>query len=162
MVFWSKFLDAPAGEVEEEHGTQELTLRSASAESAAGSPEGLTDLAVRGEYWVMKDAPDNLSVVLRGIFSTGNDDEILSDDDLLIPFSQPGSGEFGVQSEQAYSRYLPTNVTLHASALYNYRFEDDVFQIGDRFDTSLAVAYRFTETVRDFPQVSIFGEMPNV
>lgn len=162
MVFWSKFLDAQAGKGEEEQKAQELTQRSAWAESATGSPEGVTDLAVRGKHQVMKGAPNNLSVILGGVFPTGKDDEFLSDCDLLKPSGQPGSGEFGVQLEQAYSRYLPTNVTLHASALCHYRYEDDVFQVGDGFDTSLTVAYRFTETVQDFPQVSIFGEMPNV
>jgi len=156
------FIDAHAGEAEDDHEAQELTLRSASAESATGNPEGLTDLAIRGKYRLMKGAPGNLSVVLGGIFPTGKDDELLSDGDPLEPSSQPGTGEFGMQSGLAYSRYLTTNVTVDASALYTYRFEDDGFQVGDRIDTSLAFAYRFTETVRDYSQVSVFGEVTNV
>ena len=154
------FIDAHAAEEEEDETLS--FLKSASAGSATGNPEGLTDLAIRGKYRLMKGAPGNLSVVLGGIIPTGKDDELLSDGDPLEPSSQPGTGEFGIQSGLAYSRYLTTNMTMDASAVYTYRFEDDGFQVGDRLDTSIAFAYRFTESVRDYPQVSVFGEVTNV
>lgn len=157
------FIDAHAAEAEEDHESQALSfLKSASAGSATGNPEGLTDLAIRGKYRIMKGAPGSLSVVLGGIIPTGKDDELLSDGDPLEPSSQPGTGEYGIQSGLAYSRYLTTNVTFDASALYTYRFEDDGFQVGDRLDTGVALAYRFSESVQDFPQLSIFGELTNV
>lgn len=157
------FIDAHASEHEDDHEAEMLSFaKSASAESATANPEGLTDLVIRGKYRLMKGAPGNLSVILGGIIPTGKDDELLSDGDPLEPSSQPGTGEFGIQSGLAYSRYLTTNVALDASALYTYRFEDDDFQVGDRLDTSVAIAYRFSESVRDFPQFSVFGEVTNV
>jgi len=58
----------------------------------------------------------------------------------------------------AYSRFLTSQITLDVSGQYTYRTEHDEFRLGDRIDAGVAVAYRFTEDIQRFPQVSVFAE----
>ena len=36
------------------------------------------------------------------------------------------------------------------------------FKVGDRFDTGVALAYRLTESIKTFPQYSVFAELNDV
>lgn len=127
--------------------------------SAVGNPEGLTDLMLRGKYRVMKGELGHLAIIGGGTFPVGKDDEQLSDGDKLEPSSQPGSGRYTALGGLAYSKYLTPNVTVDVSSIYSYRFERDDFKVGDRFDNGVALAYRVTDSVKSFPQVSIFTEL---
>ena len=86
----------------------------------------------------------------------------LSSGELLSPTDQPGTGAFDFPVGVAYSRFLTSRITLDASALYTFRTEDDHFQVGDRFDGGIALAYRLTESIQKFPQYSVFGEILDV
>jgi len=58
----------------------------------------------------------------------------------------------------AYPRFLTSRVTLDACDQYTLRTERDGFKLGDRIDAGVALAYRFTEDIQRFPQVSAFAE----
>ena len=49
-------------------------------------------------------------------------------------------------------------VTFDVSGQYTLRTERDRFKLGDRIDAGVAFAYRFTEDIQKFPQVSAFAE----
>jgi len=127
--------------------------------SAIGNPEGLTDLMLRGKYRVMKGEFGHLSVIGGGIFPVGTDNERLSDGDKLEPSSQPGTGRYSALGGLAYSKYLTSHLTFDISTVYTHRFERDDFQVGDRFDNGIALAYRVTDSVKTFPQLSLFTEL---
>jgi len=144
----SNFVDA-----EEEGGT---------VESATADPSGLTDLWLTAKYRVVRGASGHLSL-LGGIkLPTGKDDEELDNGELLEPSSQPGSGAVDYQAGLAYSRYLTPYLTLDASALYTLRTEEDDFEVGDRADVGVALAYRLTEDVRAPNNWSVFGELAGI
>lgn len=131
-------------------------------ESSYGDPEGLTDLVVRGKYRIIRGRPGNFAIIGGVIFPTGKDDETLNDGDSLEPSSQPGTGRFGFQGGLAYSRYLTSHITVDASSVYTLRTERNDLQVGDRLDNGIALAYRITDSIQSFPQVSIFGEVNHV
>ena len=81
---------------------------------------------------------------------------------MLDPSSQPGTGSVDWQGGVAYSRYLNERVTLDASALYSLRTEHDDFEVGDRADLGLALAYRLTEDVQAPNDWSVFGELDGI
>ena len=152
----------------EEPGSHEATFLSAlsgrhseevETSSAIGNPEGLTDLMLRGKYRVMKGEFGHLSVIGGGIFPVGTDSKRLSDGDKLEPSSQPGTGRYSALGGLAYSKYLISHITLDISSVYTHRFERDDFQVGDRFDNGIAIAYRVTDSVKTFPQLSLFTEL---
>ena len=95
-------------------------------------------------------------------FPTGKDDVELASGEILDPSSQPGSGSYDFQLGLAYSRFLTSQITLDASTIYTFRTEHDGFQVGDRFDFGAAIAYRITESIKTFPQYSVFGEFTGV
>ncbi len=134
----------------------------AEIESGVGNPHGLTDLWLTGKYRLLKGAPGNLSLLGGVKFPTGRDDFRLSNGEKLEPSSQPGSGAYDFQAGLAYSRFLTSHITLDTSGAYTFRTEHDDFQVGDRIDLGLAVAYRITESIREFPNISVFGEMLGV
>ncbi len=131
-------------------------------ESSYGDPEGITDLVVQGKYRVMRGRPGNLAIIGGVIFPTGNDDETLSDGDSLEPSSQPGTGRFGFQGGLAYSRYLTSHLIIDTSSVYTLRTERNDFQVGDRLNSGIALAYRVTDSIQSFPQLSVFGEVNHV
>jgi hypothetical protein len=128
------------------------------AESGIVDPEGLTDLFLNAKYRLLKGKPGNLSLVGGVKLPTGRDDVRLDNGETLEASSQPGTGAYDYQFGLAYSRFLTSKVTLDASGLYTLRTRHDGFKVGDRFDAGLAVAYRLTESIRSFPQWSVFGE----
>ena len=46
--------------------------------------------------------------------------------------------------------------------MYTFRTRHDSFKVGDRVDTGVALAYRLTESIKTFPQFSVFIEANNV
>ncbi|HEV8292709.1 MAG TPA: transporter [Tepidisphaeraceae bacterium] len=131
-------------------------------ELATTDPEGLTDLWITGKYRILKGRPGHLSVIGGVKFPTGRDDVKLSNGNKLEPSSQPGSGSYDFQLGLAYSRFLTSQLTIDASAVYTFRTEHDGFEVGDRFDFGTALAYRLTESIKKFPQCSVFGELTGV
>ncbi len=127
--------------------------------TATGDPSGLTDAWITGKWRLVRGAPGHLSVLGGVKLPVGDDDETLSGGHPLDPSSQPGTGSVDWQAGVAYSRYLNERVTLDASALYTLRTEHDDFEVGDRADLGLALAYRLTEDVRARHAWSVFGEL---
>ena len=138
------FIDA---ELEEHDGELET-------ESSIADPEGLTDLSLRGKYRLYQGRLGQVSSILGIIFPVGDDDERLSNDEILEPSSQPGSGTISIQAGLAYSNFITPKVTLNASSLYTYRRETGDFQIGQRVDNAITLAYKISEA----PEVSLFLE----
>ena len=73
-----------------------------------------------------------------------------------------GTGAWDFPIGLAYSRFLTPRVTIDASVLYTFRTQHDYFKVGDRIDSGVALAYRLTERIKDFPQVSVFAELNDV
>jgi hypothetical protein len=128
------------------------------AESGIADPEGLTDLFINAKYRILHGQPGNLSIVGGVKFPVGRDDVKLNNAESLEASSQPGTGAYDYQFGLAYSRFLTSHLTIDASALYTLRTRHDGFKVGDRFDAGVAVAYRLTESIKSFPQWSVFGE----
>jgi hypothetical protein len=135
---------------------------SGAVESGAGDPNGMTDLRLTGKYRVLKGAPGNLALIAGVKFPTGRDHFHLDNGEQIEPSSQPGSGSYDFQAGIAYSRFLTSHITIDTSALWTFRTQHEGFQVGDRLDLGLAVAYRLNDTVKSFPNVSVFGEVLGV
>ncbi len=126
-----------------------------------GDVTGMTDLWVTSKLRFMKGADGHLSVLAGVKFPFGDDDEVDEGGNgnaTLEPSLQPGSGAFDFMLGLAYSRYLSERITLDASVQATRRTEDDEFKVGDLGLIGLAVAYRFTESVQQYPQTSLFLE----
>lgn len=133
-----------------------------SVEVSEGQPTGLTDLTITGKYRILKGQPGNLAIIAGIKLPTGRDDVHLANGERPSPTDQPGTGAYDFPIGLAYSRFLTPKITMDASAVYTFRTEHDDFQVGDRFDAGFAVAYRITESINTFPQVSVFGEVIDV
>ena len=127
------------------------------AESATADPHGVTDTWVTVKWRVMRGANGHMALITGVKLPTGKDDETLTSGEELEPSSQPGSGSVDYQAGLAYSRFLTPRITLDASGLYTIRTAHDGFEVGDRADLGLALAYRLTEDVRAPDNWSIFG-----
>lgn len=132
------------------------------AESSTADPDGVTDLSITAKYRLLRGRPGNLSVIAGVIAPTGKSDVHLTNAERLEPSSQPGTGEWGFQAGLSYSRFLTSRVTVDASALYTSRVKNNDFQVGDRVDLGLALAYRLTESIKQFPNHSVFAEFTTV
>jgi hypothetical protein len=126
-----------------------------------GDVSGMTDQWITGKYRLFK-GPDGHFSVLGGVkLPFGDDDEVGEGGNGNAPLDaalQPGSGAFDAMLGVAYSRWLTERMTLDTSLQYTLRTEDDDFKIGDLITFGTAVAYRLTEKVDTFPQVSVFLE----
>jgi outer membrane putative beta-barrel porin/alpha-amylase len=132
------------------------------ADSATADPEGLTDLWLTGKLRLMRGASGHVALLGGVKLPTGKDDERLSDGTLLEPSSQPGSGAVDFQLGAAWSRYLTSRWTIDASGVYTLRGEHDDFEVGDRADLGVALAYRLTESIRTYPNWSVSAELLGV
>lgn len=128
-------------------------------ESSSADPSGLTDLWITAKHRVMKGEYGHLSILGGVKAPTGVDDETLSTGELLEPSSQPGSGAWDFMAGVAYSKFLTSHITLDTSATYIFRTEANDFKVGDRFDAGVAVAWRLTDAIDSFPNISVFGEV---
>ena len=131
---------------------------SGETEIATFDPDGLTDLWLSGKYRFYRGPIGSLAVFGGVKFPTGEDDVRNSAGERVEPSATAGSGSYDGMLGVAFSRFLTAQVTVDASAQYTLRTEANGFELGDRFDAGLAMAYRFTEDVKQFPQVSVFGE----
>jgi len=122
-------------------------------------PHGLTDLVVTAKYRLLSGQPGNLALLAGVEFPTGRDDVRLSNGELLSPTDQPGSGAWDFPFGLGYSRYLTERITVDASTMYTLRTEHDGFKSGDRFDAGVALACRLTDSIKSFPQTSLFAEV---
>src|SRR3954464_9212868 len=120
------------------------------------NPSGLTDLAVIAKWRVIKGYPGNVAVLGGVKAPTGNNDVRLSNGELLSPTDQPGSGAWDFPVSVGYSRFLTPRITVDAGAVYTFRTTHDGFKVGDRVDLGVALAYRLTESIKRFPQYSVF------
>ena len=132
------------------------------AESATADPEGLTDLWLRARWRALRGADSHLALQGGVKLPTGTDDEELSNGEELEPSSQPGTGSVDWQLGLAYTRYLAPHVTLDASGVYVLRTEHDGFEVGDRADAGVALAYRLTDGAQASHRWSVFGELTGV
>ena len=76
----------------------------------------------------------------------------------LQPILQPQR----VMLDTEHKIHLEVFLTVDASAMYTYRFQRDDFKVGDRLDLDLAFAYRLTDSIKTFPQYSVFTELNDV
>lgn len=122
------------------------------------NPDGLTDLWLSGKYRFYR-GPAGQFAVFGGVkFPTGRHDVKNSEGERVEPSATAGTGSYDGMSGLAYSRYLTSRITLDASGQYTFRTEHDDFRLGDRIDAGLALAYRITEDIQKYPQVSLFAE----
>jgi hypothetical protein len=128
------------------------------AESGVADPQGLTDLTLAGKYRFMQGAPGNIAVIAGAILPTGRNDVLLDTGERLEPSSQPGTGQYGFLAGLAYSRFLTSHLTIDGSGIYSQHFERNDFQVGQRVDLGAALAYRLTNSIKSFPNFSVFGE----
>src|SRR5436305_4348746 len=133
-----------------------------SIEEAKANPQGLTDLTITGKYRILHGAPGNLAIIAGVKAPTGRDDVRLSNGERLSPTDQPGTGAWDFPVGVGYSRFLTSQLTMDASALYTFRTENNHFRVGDRLDVGVALGYRVTESITRFPQFSVFGELLDV
>lgn len=129
------------------------------AEIHQANVDGLTDLWLTAKWRILKGAPGHLSLMGGVKIPVGDDNERFSEGDLVEPSSQPGTGAWDFRLGVAYSRYLTARLTLDASATYTFRTEHDDFKVGDRLDAGLALNWRLTESIRAYPQWSVFAEV---
>jgi hypothetical protein len=125
-------------------------------------PTGLTDLWLDAKFRLMHGASGNLALVAGVKLPTGRDDVKLGNGDTLEPSSQPGSGAVDEQLGFGYSRYLAPQWTIDASAMYTLRGSHAGFTVGDRCDVGVALAWRATEDVKSFPNLSFSAELLGV
>ncbi len=140
----------------------ELDPDTSDTESAIADPEGITDLSLTAKYRLLRGRPGNLSVITGVILPTGRTDVRLDNGERLEPSSQPGTGEWGIQAGLGYSRFLADRVTLDTSLLYTTRVKNNDFKVGDRVDLGVAMAYRLTDSIKAFPNHSVFAELTGV
>jgi len=126
------------------------------------NPRGFMDTWLTGKWRVMHGQPGNLALWCGLKLPTGRHDVHLSNGELLEFSSQPGTGAVDGQLGLAYSRFLTSRVTIDASFAYTLRGTFDDFTVGDRMDSGVALAYRLTEDIKQFPNYSVSGELVDV
>ena len=121
-------------------------------------PDGLTDLWLTGKYRFYRGPIGSLALFGGVKFPTGKFDVENSEGERVEPSATAGSGSYDGMLGLAFSRFLTSRLTFDISGQYTLRTEADDFKLGDRIDGGVAFAYRFTEDIQKFPQVSAFGE----
>lgn len=136
----------------------EFDAGTATFDTTTFNPNGLTDLWLTGKHRFYR-GPLGQFAVFGGVkFPTGRHAVTDSNGARLEPSATAGSGSFDGMMGLAFSRFLTSRLTLDVSAQYTLRTEHDGFKLGDRVDGGVAFAYRFTEDIQKFPQVSAFAE----
>ena len=122
------------------------------------NPNGLTDLWFTGKYRFYR-GPIGQFAMFGGVkFPTGRNEVRNSAGESVEPSATAGSGSVDGMIGLAYSRFLTGRLTMDVSGQYTFRTEANQFKLGDRIDAGLALAYRITEDIQKFPQVSVFVE----
>ena len=139
-------------------GSTEFDAGTATFDTTTFNPNGLTDLWLSGKHRFYRGPLGQLAVFGGVKFPTGRHAVTDSNGARIEPSATAGSGSFDGMMGLAFSRYLTSRVTLDMSAQYTLRTEHDGFKLGDRMDGGVAFAYRFTEDIQKFPQMSAFAE----
>jgi len=121
-------------------------------------PDGLTDLWLTAKYRFYRGPMGQFALFAGAKLPTGKYKVTNSEGERVEPSATAGSGSFDGMGGLAWSRYLTSRITLDVSGQYTFRTEHDDFRLGDRVDGGVAVAYRFTEDIQQFPQLSVFAE----
>lgn len=101
----------------------------------------------------------HLSLLAGAFLPTGENDQRLSNGEKLEPSSQPGSGAFSYQAGIGYSHHLTRSLTLDVSELYTLRTGNDGFEMGDRVDGGMAIAYKFDDVADSHSSPVVFLEL---
>jgi hypothetical protein len=136
----------------------EFDAATGDTEFSTSDPSGLTDLWLTGKYRFYRGPLGSMAVFGGVKFPTGRDRVKNSVDEFVEPSATAGSGSYDGMLGLAYSRFLTARLTMDMSGQYTLRTEAHDFQIGDRIDAGLAIAYRLTGDVEKFPQASVFAE----
>lgn len=136
----------------------EFDSGSGDTEIATFDPDGFTDLWLNGKYRFSRGPAGSFSVFGGVKFPTGRNDVVNSEGERVEPSATAGSGSYDGMLGLAWSRFLTSRITMDVSSQYTLRTEANGFKLGDRVDAGTAFAYRFTEDVQRFPQVSAFAE----
>ena len=121
-------------------------------------PDGVTDLWLSGKYRFYRGPFGNVAIFGGVKFPTGKHNVKNSEGERLEPSATAGSGSYDGMLGLAYSRFLTSRLTMDTSFQYTLRTEHDDFRLGDRIDAGVAVAYRFTEDIKSYPQFGVVGE----
>ena len=151
----SKAAEHEAAEGDEHHAAEEAP---AGFETHRFNPDGLTDLLLAAKYRFYRGPLGQFALIGGVKMPTGRREVRNSAGEAIEPAATAGSGSWDVVAGLAYSTYLTAQLTLDTSVQYTLRTEHDDLKIGDRFDAGLAMAYRFTREIEQYPQVSIFAE----
>ena len=121
-------------------------------------PDGVTDLWLSGKYRFYRGPFGNVAIFGGVKFPTGKHNVKNSEGERLEPSATAGSGSYDGMLGLAYSRFLTSRLTMDTSFQYTLRTEHDDFRLGDRIDAGVAIAYRFTEDIKSYPQFGVVGE----
>jgi outer membrane putative beta-barrel porin/alpha-amylase len=136
----------------------EFDETSGETEIVTFDPDGITDLWLTAKYRFYRGPAGQFALFGGAKFPTGDHKVTNSEGERVEPSATAGTGSFDGMAGIAYSRFLTSQLTLDASGQYTFRTEHDDFRLGDRVDAGVAVAYRFTEDIQQFPQFSVFAE----
>lgn len=128
------------------------------AEVQRFNPDGFTDLWLSGKYRFYHGPAGNFAVFAGVKFPTGRDDVRTDTHEPAELSTTAGSGSYGGMGGLAWSRYLTERITMDVSAQYVARGEHHGFHVGDRIDGGVALAYRLTPDIKQYPQWSVFFE----
>jgi outer membrane putative beta-barrel porin/alpha-amylase len=123
------------------------------------NPDGITDLWLSGKYRFYHGPIGHLALLGGVKFPTGRNEVHNSEGERVEPSATAGSGSYDGMVGLAFSRFLTKQLTMDAGAQYTARTEADDFQLGDRVDAGLALAYRLIEDVESAFQPSLFAEL---
>lgn len=140
-------------------GTVSYDADSGLLSRSSNEPKGLTDLWINGK-WAFYKGPLGRFAFFGGVkFPTGKKDVLDSNEEAVDFASTPGSGAADFMAGLGYSTYLTPQLMLDASASHTVRGTYHLYRLGDRTEAGVALAWRFTENIRAFPQSSGFMEL---
>ncbi|HJU82955.1 MAG TPA: hypothetical protein VJ600_01980 [Holophagaceae bacterium] len=125
----------------------------------ANDPRGLTDLWINAKWAVYKGPAGRLALTGGVKLPTGKKDVRDASGDPVDFASTPGSGATDFQAGLGYSTFLTAHLTLDASVARTFRGTYRGYRLGDRTDAGAALAWRLTDSIRSYPQGSLFLEL---
>lgn len=126
---------------------------------STNEPKGFTDLWISGK-WAFYKGPSGRLALYGGVkIPTGKKDVLDSNGEPVDFASTPGSGATDLVGGLGYSTYVTSKLTLDASISSTFRGVYHGYRLGNRLDAGVALGWRFTESIRIFPQSSAFLEL---
>jgi hypothetical protein len=126
---------------------------------ATSHVDGLGDLWLTAKYRFFGGSAGSLALFAGAKLPTGRCDVLDSLGDPVDPSSTAGSGTYDFLFGVAYARALGGRSHFALSFQYTLQGTHDNFDIGDRIDTGVALAYRLNEDSARFPQVALLAEL---